>query len=77
MKSQAFAYIFAGSGKFCNASKPLSVPTEGAGWFDTTAPSAVENRSLVLFGGGDDISVEAGADGIRFLLVSGMPLREP
>src|SRR5260370_39873234 len=25
----AFAYVFAGSGKFCNASAPLAVPTEG------------------------------------------------
>src|SRR5215470_8370762 len=25
----AFAYVFAGSGKFCNASVPLAVPTEG------------------------------------------------
>ena len=28
----AFAYVFAGSGKFCNASGPLAVPTEGVGW---------------------------------------------
>ena len=35
---QAFAYVFAGSGKFCNASEPLSVPTEGAGWADTSLP---------------------------------------
>jgi redox-sensitive bicupin YhaK (pirin superfamily) len=27
----AFAYVFSGSGKFCNASEPLSVPTEGVG----------------------------------------------
>src|SRR5262249_7445489 len=25
----AFAYVFAGGGKFCNASGPLAVPTEG------------------------------------------------
>jgi len=35
----AFAYVFAGSGKFCNASGPLAVPTEGVGWLDTTPPS--------------------------------------
>jgi redox-sensitive bicupin YhaK (pirin superfamily) len=35
------------------------------------------NRSLVLFDSGDEISVQAGPDGIRFLLVSGRPLEEP
>jgi redox-sensitive bicupin YhaK (pirin superfamily) len=36
-----------------------------------------ENRCLVLFGAGDEITVEAGAKGVRFLLVSGKPLGEP
>ena len=73
----AFAYVFGGSGKFCNASGPLEVPTEGVGWSDTTPPSQAENRSLVLFDQGDELTVQAGDDGIRFLLVSGKPLREP
>jgi len=73
----AFAYVFAGSGKFCNASGPLSVPTEGLGWADTTPPTEADNRSLVLFDRGDEVEVQAGEDGIRFLLVSGKPLEEP
>jgi len=73
----AFAYVFAGSGKFCNASAPLAVPTEGMGWADTTLATEADNRSLVLFGTGDEVTVEAGEQGIRFLLVSGKPLREP
>ena len=35
------------------------------------------NRSLVLFDNGDDVTVQAGEAGIRFLLVSGKPLEEP
>ena len=73
----AFAYVFAGSGKFCNASGPLAVPTEGVGWADTSPPAEAENRSLVLFDRGDEVSVEAGEEGIRFLLVSGKPFGEP
>jgi len=73
----AFAYVFAGSGKFCNASEPLSVPTEGLGWADTTLATEADNRSLVLFDRGDEVEVQAGEDGIRFLLVSGKPLGEP
>ncbi|MGH9525154.1 MAG: pirin family protein [Terriglobales bacterium] len=73
----AFAYVFAGAGKFCNASEPLAVPTEPVGWLDTAPPADAENRSLVLFDRGDEIMVQAGEDGIRFLLVSGQPLQEP
>ena len=74
----AFAYVFGGSGKFCNASEPLSVPTEGVGWWEHgTPPAEVDNRSLVLFDRGDEVVVQGGEDGIRFLLCSGQPLREP
>jgi redox-sensitive bicupin YhaK (pirin superfamily) len=73
----AFAYVFAGDGRFCNASGPLSVPTESAGWSDTKPPTRADDRSLLLFDRGDEVGVEAGAEGVRFLLVSGKPLNEP
>jgi redox-sensitive bicupin YhaK (pirin superfamily) len=73
----AFAYVFAGDGRFSNASGPLAVPTEPVGWSDTTPPVQAENRSLVLFDQGDEVMVQAGEDGIRFLLVSGKPIQEP
>jgi quercetin 2,3-dioxygenase len=77
MTHHAFAYVFAGSGKFCNASGPLAVPTETVKWADTTPPAAADNRSLILFDSGDEVTVQAGEEGIRFLLVSGKPLQEP
>ena len=73
----AFAYVFGGAGKFCNASGPLTVPTEAIGWADTSPPAQADNRSLVLFDSGDEVTVQAGDEGIRFLLVSGKPLQEP
>jgi redox-sensitive bicupin YhaK (pirin superfamily) len=73
----AFAYVFAGSGKFCNASGPLAVPTEGVKWADTSPPASADNRSLILFDSGDEVTVQAGEEGIRFLLISGKPLQEP
>ena len=73
----AFAYVFAGSGKFCNASGPLEVPTEPVSWADTNPPAEADNRSLVLFDRGDELMIQAADDGIRFLLVSGKPLEEP
>jgi redox-sensitive bicupin YhaK (pirin superfamily) len=73
----AFAYVFAGSGTFRDASNPRAVLTESA--VDPNAPTVYDakNHSLVLFDRGDEIVVQAGPDGIRFLLVSGKPLEEP
>ncbi len=71
---QAFAYVFAGDGRFLNASDPRAVPTELVGSADVTP---ADNRSLVLFDSGDEITLEAGDEGMRFLFVSGKPLREP
>ncbi len=76
-RRQGFAYVFAGTGKFCNAAGPLSVPTESVKWSDTSPPAQAENRELVLFGEGDEVTVQAGDDGLRFLLVSGIPFHEP
>jgi redox-sensitive bicupin YhaK (pirin superfamily) len=73
----AFAYVFAGAGSFCDAAGPLAVPTEPVGWHDTNPPREAGNRSLVRFGDGNEVLVHAGDEGIRFILVSGIPLREP
>jgi redox-sensitive bicupin YhaK (pirin superfamily) len=53
------------------------VPTEPVGWADTKPPAEADNRSLVLFDRGDELMVQAGDEGVRFLLVSGKPLEEP
>jgi hypothetical protein len=76
-RRQAFAYVFDGSAKFCDASEPLAVPTESVGWLDTDPHAEADNRSLVLFSAGDEIRLQAGEEGVRFLLVSGEPLKEP
>ncbi len=72
----AFAYVFAGAGRFAGASGPLPVATEAVAGTEP-APGAADRRSLVLFDSGDEITVEAHDEGIRFLLVSGQPIREP
>ena len=74
----AFAYVFEGEGTFGNASGPQAVPTEGAdGVVARVSPEQAGNRSLVLFDRGDEVTVQAGEAGVRFLLVSGEPLEEP
>ena len=79
--SHAFAYVFAGSGVFAGASAGQGVATElvTANQLLDTGPvtTVADNRSLVLFDSGDEVRVQAGPEGIRFLLVSGKPLQEP
>src|SRR5471032_1444219 len=73
----AFAYVFAGSGTFRDASQPRGVLTEATDGSDVVTREMAGNRSLVLFDSGDEVVVQAGDEGIRFLLVSGKPLEEP
>ncbi len=72
----AFAYVFDGTGKFADASDPQPVLTELVPGEEPLSLLA-ENRSLVLFDRGDEVVVEAGEHGVRFLLVSGKPLGQP
>jgi quercetin 2,3-dioxygenase len=77
LERHAFAYVFEGSGTFRLASQPFGVLTEKQ--LDGTEALVRErtgNRSLVLFDSGDEVTVQAGEEGIRFLLVSG-PIEEP
>jgi len=73
----AFAYVFAGSGTFRDASDPRPVRTDTTAAAGTVLPGEIGNRSLVLFDRGDEVTVQAGDQGIRFLLVSGKPIEEP
>jgi redox-sensitive bicupin YhaK (pirin superfamily) len=76
-RRHAFAYIFEGSGSFRDASAPFGVLTEKSGPVETVEREMTGNRSLVLFDAGDEVTVQAGPEGIRFLLISGQPLKEP
>jgi len=76
-RRRAFAYVFEGSGTFRDASEPFGVLVEQPGPVEIVAREAVGDRSLVLFSAGDQVVVNAGEHGIRFLLISGQPLQEP
>jgi quercetin 2,3-dioxygenase len=74
----AFAYVFEGAGSFSDASKPFGVLTEkDTPSGETLVRERTGNRSLVLFDSGDEVTVQAGDEGVRFLLVSGKPIEEP
>jgi redox-sensitive bicupin YhaK (pirin superfamily) len=77
LRNNAFAYVFEGSGSFRDASPPRGVLTEQGGPEEILVREWTGNRSLVMFDRGDEVTVRAGDDGIRFLLVSGKPIEEP
>ena len=78
LERRAFAYIFEGSGSFSAASKPFGVLTEKEiDGQELHMREQTGNRSLVLFDSGDEVTVQAGEQGMRFLLVSGKPIKEP
>ena len=69
--------MFEGSGSFRDASSPQGVLTDQPGPVEHVVREQTGNRSLVLFDRGDEVTVQAGENGIRFLLVSGTPIEEP
>jgi quercetin 2,3-dioxygenase len=78
MERHGFAYVFEGSGSFGAASQPFGVLTEkSSGGGDILVRERTGDRSLVVFDSGDEVRVQAGEEGIRFLLVSGKPIEEP
>ena len=75
---RAFAYVFEGAGNFADASAPDGVLLEkevmGA---EVNIRDLSGDRTLVRFGTGDEVTLQAGPEGIRFLLISGAPIEEP
>ncbi|MEZ8014619.1 MAG: pirin family protein [Ascidiaceihabitans sp.] len=77
-RANAFAYVFAGQGSFVDASAPIGVRVEKeVAGEELNIRDMTGNRTLVRFGNGDDVTVQAGPDGVRFLLIAGRPLQEP
>ena len=75
---KAFAYIFEGEGVFDYASNPMGIRLEKeVGGEEVNIRDMSGNRTLVTFDTGDEVTVQAGENGIRFLLISGRPIEEP
>jgi redox-sensitive bicupin YhaK (pirin superfamily) len=75
---RAFAYVFAGAGHFSDASAPSGILLEKEIMGEEVNIRDMSgNRTLIRFGTGDEVSVQAGDQGIRFLLISGAPIEEP
>jgi redox-sensitive bicupin YhaK (pirin superfamily) len=77
-RRRAFAYVFEGAGNFRDAGRPQGVLLEKeVKGEEVNIRDLSGNRTLVRFGAGDEVTVTAGPQGIRFLLISGAPIQEP
>ncbi|NDR59619.1 pirin family protein [Aliiruegeria sabulilitoris] len=75
---QAFAYVFEGSAAFADAAAPQGVLLEKEVMGqEVNIRDLSGNRTIIRFGRGDEVVVQAGPEGVRFLLVAGAPIREP
>jgi redox-sensitive bicupin YhaK (pirin superfamily) len=72
-----FAYVIGGKGVFCNEKNPYAYGAEGVNYFDMERDLYIHNGTAVLFGDGDQVTVSAQSEPVRFLLISGKPIGEP
>lgn len=72
------AYVIEGEGYFDPARTPFSHDAAGVNYFDMRPPCPCTNGTLILFEmEGSHIMVTTDRRSVRFLLISGKPLREP
>ena len=75
---KTFAYIFDGKADFKYASAPAGIKVEKE--FEGRELNIRDlsgNKTLIYFDPGEFVSLHTGEEGVRFLLVSGKPIREP
>jgi redox-sensitive bicupin YhaK (pirin superfamily) len=72
-----FAYIIGGRGIFAGQEPADDLDGESAGSFDLKGGGSLGDGQLVLFGDGDSVTIRAGVEAVRFLLISGKPIGEP
>jgi quercetin 2,3-dioxygenase len=71
------AYVIEGQARFCQEENPFRYEVEGLNYFDLQRKPYIANESLILFEDGENVSVSTDAEAVRFLLISGRPIREP
>lgn len=72
-----FAYVIQGEGYFDQDRDAYGHEVIGSNYFDFKRSCVCRDKTIVLYGDGDEVSVTSGQNGVRFLLVSGRPIREP
>jgi redox-sensitive bicupin YhaK (pirin superfamily) len=72
-----FAYVIEGQGFFCKEKNPFTYEMVGKNYFDFQPTPFAADRTIVLFGDGEEVTVSTEQEKVRFLLISGRPIGEP
>ena len=72
-----FAYVLDGKAYFEEERDAYSYEVEGANYFDFKRDCLIGSESAILFQDGDELAISTEKSHVRFLLISGRPLREP
>jgi len=72
-----FAYVTDGIGYFDRQRVPFAHAAVGVNYFDMTPPCACDNGTLVLYQKGTQVTITTDKHPVRFLLISGKPIKEP
>ncbi len=74
---KVFAYVIEGKGYFETGRDPYEYQVEGSNYFDLERECQIGSDSLVIFEDGNELDISTKGAGVRFLLISGKPIREP
>ena len=72
-----FAYVCEGEAYFDKGQDSFAYEVEGANYFDFKRECLIKPESLVLYEDGDKVNIMTKDKTVRFLLISGRPLKEP
>jgi redox-sensitive bicupin YhaK (pirin superfamily) len=72
-----FAYIIEGKGYFDPGRDVYAYEVEGRNYFDFKRECMMGSENLILFDGGDELTISTEEKPVRFLLISGKPIGEP
>ncbi|MBI2441332.1 MAG: pirin family protein [Lentisphaerae bacterium] len=72
-----FAYVIDGAAYFDKGCDSYAYEVEGANYFDFKRECLINNESLVIYDNGDEVLITTKDDSVRFLLISGRPIKEP
>jgi redox-sensitive bicupin YhaK (pirin superfamily) len=72
-----FAYVIGGKGYFDQNRNSYAYEAEGANYFDLKKDCRMGPEAFILYDDGDALEITTEDEPLRFLLVSGKPIREP
>lgn len=76
-KRTVFAYVLSGEAYFDKEQDSFAFEIEGVNYFDLNRECLIGSESVVLYDTGSEINITTKDKSVRFLLISGKPLKEP